>query len=107
MPPTDLGVAVVTTATESEAEGLARAALEARLSACVQISPIKSYFQWEGVLREESEFALRFKIRRGDFDAFAAMIRSLHSYETPEIIMLAIDAGDRAYLDWVRDATSR
>jgi periplasmic divalent cation tolerance protein len=35
------------------------------------------------------------------FDELAATIKTLHSYEVPEIIALPIVAGSKTYLDWL------
>jgi len=92
---------------EGKAEALASALLEQRLAACVQIAPTQSRYFWRGVLMREKEFVLSIKARAADFDAIAARIRALHSYEVPEIIAVPILAGDPAYLDWVEKATER
>jgi periplasmic divalent cation tolerance protein len=35
------------------------------------------------------------------FEAIAAKVQSLHSYEVPELIALPIVAGSSAYLRWI------
>jgi periplasmic divalent cation tolerance protein len=94
-------IALTTVASEAKAREIARAALEARLAACVQIFPIQSHYVWRGELREDAELALHLKIRAEDFDAVQALIRRLHDYETPEILRIDIAEGDGAYLSWM------
>lgn len=103
------GYCVVMTSTDSEAgaERIAQALLEARLAACAQIHPATSRYTWKGAIARAEEWVLSIKARAADFEAIAAAIRALHSYETPEIIALPIVAGDPAYLDWLAQATER
>lgn len=105
--PTPYSIAIVTAAAEDKATEIARAALSARLAACVQLHPIRSHYLWEDELREENEIALHFKIRTQDFEALRALVRSLHDYETPEILRIEIAEGDAAYLDWLAQETAR
>jgi uncharacterized protein involved in tolerance to divalent cations len=92
---------------EDRAEALASALLEQKLAACIQIAPVQSRYLWRGVFTREKEYLLSIKARAADFDAIAAQIRALHSYEIPEIIAVPILAGDPAYLEWVEKATER
>jgi periplasmic divalent cation tolerance protein len=97
---------VITTIDSVEgARSLARAALSSRLVACVQIFPIRSHYVWKDEMREESEFSLQMKAPTQNFDALAALIRSVHTYDLPEILRVDIADGDRAYLDWVAQSS--
>lgn len=100
---------VVQTTIDSEAgaERIARALLSARLAACVQVHPIRSFYVWNGETRAEREFLVQSKARAEDYEALAAAIRAAHTYETPEILRLDIATGDPAYLDWAARATVR
>jgi periplasmic divalent cation tolerance protein len=100
-------VVVTTIDSETKATEIARAALAAKLAACAQILPIRSLYEWNGELRDETELLVQMKARVEDYDALAATIRALHPYEVPEILRLDIAAGDPAYLDWVARTTAR
>jgi periplasmic divalent cation tolerance protein len=100
-------ILVTTIDSDDKARELAKAALEARLAACVQIYPIRSHYVWNGELREDAEFLVQMKIRGEDYAPLAALVRRLHSYETPEILRLDVTEGDPAYLDWLMHATKR
>ncbi len=102
-----LAILVTTIDSAAAAKTLARAALEARLAACVQISPIFSHFRWKGELCESEEFQLHMKLRAEDYDALAALVRRLHKYETPEILRLDVTQADPGYAEWLFDATWR
>ncbi len=103
------GFAVVSTtvADASEARDLAKALVEARLAACVQIMPVTSAYRWEGAVAESAEQLLACKIAVADFDAVVSAIRAKHTYDVPEIVMTPIIAGARSYLDWLAAAVAR
>jgi len=98
------GYAVVlsTVGTEDEASRIARALVERRLAACVNVVPgVSSTYLWQGAVRTDAEWLLVVKTRRDRFDEVRAAIRELHPYELPEIVMLDIADGDAAYLAWI------
>jgi len=96
-------VQVLTTAgSEEEAATIADALLERRLAACVQtIGPIISRYRWQGKLEQEREWQCLAKTEASLYDEVEAAIRSLHSYEEPEILAIPVLAGSKGYLDWV------
>ena len=102
-----LAILVTTIDNAGAARALARAALDARLAACVQISPIFSHFRWKGEVCESEEFQLQIKLRGEDYETLAALVRRLHSYETPEILRLDVAQADPGYAEWLFDATWR
>jgi periplasmic divalent cation tolerance protein len=88
------------------AKALARALVEKRLAACVQIMPIESVYTWEKKVEEAAELLLFCKIKRADYDDVATAIRAVHSYATPEIVLIPIETGSADYLAWI-DAVTR
>ena len=100
-------LAMTTVATDAKAREIARAALEARLAACVQIFPVRSHYVWKDALCEEPEIALHFKIRSEDFPALEKLVRALHDYEVPEILRIDLADGAAAYLEWLASATQK
>jgi periplasmic divalent cation tolerance protein len=105
----DLSFCIVQTTIDdaAKAQTIAAALVAQKLAACVQVAEVLSHYVWKGAPAREKEFLIAAKARRDDFDAVAAAIRSLHSYELPEIIATPILAGDPAYLDWLRRETER
>jgi periplasmic divalent cation tolerance protein len=100
-------IVITTIDSDQGARSIAEASLSSRLAACVQIFPIRSHYVWKDELREENEFFLQMKALTENFDALAAVIRAVHSYDVPEILRLDIAEGDRAYLDWVAQCARR
>ncbi|MGA8785686.1 MAG: divalent-cation tolerance protein CutA [Polaromonas sp.] len=98
-------IVLTTTADEAQAETLARQIVEARLGACVQIQPIRSFYRWKDALCDQPEWRLSIKTRCARFEALAQFISAHHPYETPEIVQIPITDGSAAYLRWVDDET--
>jgi periplasmic divalent cation tolerance protein len=85
-----------------EAHRVARALVEARLAACVNIVPgVRSIYHWQGSVQEDSEWMLIIKSTRPLFEQLAAELRKIHSYEVPEVLAIPVVAGDEAYLEWL------
>jgi periplasmic divalent cation tolerance protein len=103
---TDCIVALVSVGSQAEAERIAAALVGEQLAACVNIvGPIRSIYRWEGRVEHDEELLLVIKTRAALFDALAARVTALHSYQTPEVIALPITAGAAPYLDWLLGAT--
>jgi periplasmic divalent cation tolerance protein len=101
-------VVLVTVGSELEATSIARDLVEKRLVACVNILPgVRSIFQWEGKVTEESEYLLVAKTVSQAFEDVVAAVKSLHSYSVPEVIALPIQYGLPEYLSWVRESTNQ
>ena len=98
-------VVQTTTANAADAERLAEALVTERLAACVQIDPIRSLYVWKGQVERQEERRLSIKTRADLFEAVRARLRDLHSYDTPEVIALAVEAADPDYLAWLAETT--
>lgn len=95
-------LALSTAGSGEQAEQLARALVERRLAACVNIvSGVCSFYHWKGEVARDEELLLLIKTSRERFPDVQKAIRELHSYEVPEIIMLPIEDGDPDYLGWL------
>jgi periplasmic divalent cation tolerance protein len=84
------------------ARALARAALQARLVACANLVPrLESHYWWHGKLESGREVLILFKTRRTRLPELERLILARHPYDTPEFVVLPIQAGSRRYLDWL------
>lgn len=98
-------VVLVTASSKEEAERIAKGILEKNLAACVNIiDGVNSFFWWEGKIDSSAEALMVIKTNKAKLDELSALIKSLHSYDTPEIIALPIVAGDKKYLDWINES---
>lgn len=94
------------TATLLEAQQIAQAAIEKHLAACAHVSPVESFFFWNGALQRESEYQLSFKTTDARYDELAQLIKHMHSYELPAIDATVFEKLDPAYASWVRESVS-
>jgi len=95
-------IALTTTASLEEANRLGRALVEERLAACATIIPaVESIYSWKGKLETSSEAMLMLKTGAEQLAALEARLRQLHSYETPEFLVLSVESGSHDYLEWL------
>jgi periplasmic divalent cation tolerance protein len=107
MPDYDHLLVSITASSPEEAEKIAKALVQERLAACVNIvSVITSIYHWQGEIHRDNEVLLLAKSRSELFEPLAARVKELHSYEVPEIIALPILAGSKDYLNWIDESTS-
>jgi len=93
---------IMTTSTNEEATKIVRCLLEERLIACANIiGPISSLFWWNDKIEEATEFLVFMKSSTKLFDKLSERVKSIHSYEVPEIIALPILKGLPSYLGWL------
>ena len=98
-------VVVVTAKDNKEATKIAQGLLEAKLIACANIiSGVQSLFRWQGKIDSSKEVLLILKTKKNLFKKVSAKVKSLHSYQTPEIIALPIVEGSQDYLAWVNSS---
>lgn len=106
-PGADVRVAFATAPDAEVAARIARALVEEELAACANlVSNVRSIYRWQGKLEDESEVMLILKTRADRVDALAERLRALHPYDVPELLVLPVESGLPAYLDWVRGATA-
>jgi periplasmic divalent cation tolerance protein len=95
-------VALSTAPDADTAARIARALVEERLAACVNLVPaVRSIYRWQGRIEDEAEVLLVIKTRSERVEALAERLRALHPYELPELVALPVTAGLAPYLDWV------
>ena len=99
---------VLCNAPPDRAEALARAVLDARLAACVNIVPgVVSLYWWKGAVCRDAESTLLIKTRAELVPALTEALRAAHPYDVPEVIALPLAGGEgnEAYRAWVAAET--
>ena len=96
-------VLVLTTLPAShDAASVARALVQERLAACVNLLPVmRSMYRWEGSIEDEEERQLLIKTTRARVEDLRARVTELHPYEVPEFLVLPVMGGSEAYLRWI------
>jgi len=101
-------VILTTVGTEEQANLIARELVARRQAACVNAVPgVRSTYRWQGTICTDGEIMLVVKTEEAEFDAVAATIRELHSYELPEILSFPVDRGDPAFLRWIAESVDK
>lgn len=99
-------VVLMTASSAEEAERLARALVDERLAACVNIlGPIRSIYRWQGKVEDSEEQLLMAKTAAGLVPSLAERVRALHSYEVPAVLAVPVLYGWPPYLAWIEDET--
>jgi periplasmic divalent cation tolerance protein len=103
---TDAVVILTTLPADGRAEAIGQALVDERLAACVNLlPPMTSIYRWRGAVERESERQVIIKTTRQRVPALKARLDTLHPYELPEFIVLAVTDGGASYLEWISTAT--
>ncbi len=95
-------VCLVTHPKLEQARELAGQLVTEQLVACVNLVPtIESYYRWEGKVEHDQEVLLVMKTTNSLVERVIARVEALHPYDVPEVLFLGVEAGNKAYLDWL------
>jgi periplasmic divalent cation tolerance protein len=98
-------VVLVTCGSMAEARKIGRALVEKRLAACVNIlgSPVESIYRWKGTVEAAREWLMIIKTGARQLKRVEEEVRRLHSYETPEFLVVGVAGGSKGYLSWLAE----
>jgi periplasmic divalent cation tolerance protein len=103
---TQARVVLTTCGSKDEAQKIARAVVERRVAACVNIiAPVESIYRWEERVESATEWLLLIKSTAEKSAVVCNAIRELHSYDLPECIVISIEDGSAEYLKWIEKST--
>lgn len=92
----------------ASARVLARALVEQRLAACVNMLPaVQSVYRWNGAVEEAAEVTLLIKSTAARYPELEQAVRRLHPYDLPELIAIPVSAGYPPYLEWISQETRK
>lgn len=90
----------------STAQAMARALVEAKLAACVNLLPgVQSVYRWQGAIEEVHEITLLIKTLRRHYPQLQRAIVAAHPYDVPEVIAWPLSEGHLPYLHWIAAET--
>jgi periplasmic divalent cation tolerance protein len=95
-------IVLVTTPSLASAEEIAKTIVAEELAAGVNFFPIRSIYRWQGDVYDESEYQLIIQATVANLPRLIDRVKSLHSYQVPEIVAIDIASGYLPYLDWIR-----
>lgn len=98
----DARIVLTTAGSAEEAKRIGHALVEERLAACATLVPaVESIYRWEGKIESSPEVLLILKTTADRVEALNARLHALHSYQTPEFLVLAVEQGSAKYLEWL------
>ncbi len=87
------------------ADRIATALVDAKLAACVSISPeVRSVYRWQGQIERSDEVLMTIKTKQEAYDRLEAALRELHPYDVPEIVAVPVTSGLADYVAWIGDS---
>ena len=100
-------IVLVTCPSLALARKIARAVVQKRLAACVNVvrSPVESFYTWKGKLETAREHLLFIKTTTTRLPQLESEVNRLHTYDVPEFIAVPITEGSAAYLSWLSEIT--
>jgi periplasmic divalent cation tolerance protein len=101
-------IVLTTAANAEEAALLGRTLVEERLAACATLIPsVQSIYRWKGEVESATETLLVLKTGFDQLTALEARLHELHSYQTPEFLVLTVESGSQNYLEWLQASLRR
>jgi len=102
---TEARIVLVTCANLAEGRKIAKAVVEKRLAACVNVisEPVESVYRWKEKIESAKEILLVIKTTARRLRDLEKQIANLHSYEVPEFLVLAVEGGSKKYLAWLTE----
>ena len=95
-------IVMTTVVSPEEGTRLGRTLVEERLAACATLlPPVHSIYRWQGKIESSAETLLLLKTATEQLAALESRLQELHSYQTPEFLVLAVEAGSHPYLAWL------
>ncbi|XP_060056039.1 protein CutA homolog isoform X2 [Erinaceus europaeus] len=89
---------------EQIARDIARAILEKKLAASVNILPKTSTLHfWKGEIEETTEILLLIKTKTSKIHMLSSYMRLIHPFEIPELFSVPMNQGDPHYLKWLKE----
>jgi periplasmic divalent cation tolerance protein len=101
--PTTARIVLTTAGSPVEASRIGRTLVAERLVACATVVPsVESIYEWQGKTEMATETLMLLKTDAERIPALEARLHALHSYETPEFLVLPVEAGSAGYLKWMQ-----
>jgi len=101
-------IVLTTTSNPDEAVRLGHTLVEERLAACATLIPAaQSIYRWQGQIESSTETLLLLKTGPNQLATLQARLLELHSYQTPEFLVLAVESASQPYLEWLHDSLRR
>lgn len=101
-------ILVITNFPDSKnATALAEKLIDEQVAACVNIlGACTSVYRWQNKTESGLEIPVFIKTQRKHYSRVEQIINTMHPFELPEVIVVPVNDGYPAYLQWVVDETT-
>ncbi|MFY9939534.1 MAG: divalent-cation tolerance protein CutA [Silvibacterium sp.] len=65
-----------------------------------------SVYSWQGAIETAHEVLMLIKTSAERLPELETALREMHSYDVPEFVVIALESGNQAYLDWLAAAVA-
>jgi periplasmic divalent cation tolerance protein len=95
-------IVLTTESTLEEANKLGRTLVEERLVACATLLPVvQSIYHWNDQIQSAPETMVLLKTSTEKLEQLEKRLKELHTYRVPEFLVLPVESGSSAYLEWL------
>jgi len=95
-------IVLTTESTLEEANKLGRTLVEERLVACATLLPVvQSIYHWNDQIQSAPETMVLLKTSTEKLEQLEKRLKELHTYRVPEFLVLPVESGSSAYLEWM------
>lgn len=95
-------IVLTSESTLDDANKLGRTLVDEKLVACATLLPVvQSIYRWENEIQSAPETMMLLKTSTDKLDALEKRLGELHSYRVPEFLVLPVEHGSAAYLQWM------
>jgi periplasmic divalent cation tolerance protein len=97
-----------TTPNKDVSESIINAIIKNGLASCVQVTgPVESTYKWKNKIEKSKEWLLTIKTIKDNYKNIEKIIIDIHPYELPEIFYFKINSGNKKYLNWIKNESTR
>ncbi|GMI04144.1 hypothetical protein TrVE_jg7019 [Triparma verrucosa] len=101
-------VVYVTAPNGDSAQSIASELVSTKTVACVNIIPaVKSVYAWKGKVETDDEVLMMIKTRQERVKDVEKIVKKLHEYETPEVLVVGVEGGSEEYLKWLGESVEK
>ncbi|PPI87905.1 divalent-cation tolerance protein CutA [Candidatus Pantoea edessiphila] len=101
-------IIVISTIPKQQADRIAKKLLESRLAACITLIPgVISYYFWDNKLQKTNEFQMLIKSDQINQERLLNLLREIHPYELPELLVIPIQYADEKYNVWLKECLTK
>ena len=102
------GVIILSTFPDEESSILlAKELINKKLCACINLTKVRSLYNWKNKLEDQEEYLVLFKSTTSTVEELKSNIKRGHPYEVPEIVEIRMNKVSKSYLSWLAESTNK